>query len=644
VFKKSIASSLALLCLWILGDPVASWGQAFVPLAPAPNDLHLPVRVSLRDTEVALDQREPKSIAPPDAPDNNLPTADSYPPESRPYFRTPFNAPLGFTGPSSVEPEEFQNTSHFVPIEDRWRIGQPTWDRYGKSHPAGDDYPFVQGAWYDPYNQNVLKGDFPIAGQDIFVKLQFKQLNLFEYRQTPIPTTPFEATQNPALNEFFGNPNQFLFYQNNSAAIDLFQGDAAFKPVDWRLRLNAIFNQNYFKAQELGVVSPDVTKGTNRHKTDWALEEWFYESKIADTSPNYDFLSARVGSQPFVSDFRGFIFADINRGVRVFGNRLSNQDQYNIVWFDQTEKDTNSLLNTFDDRHQNTVILNYYRQDLIFPGYNAEVSFHYNRDKASTEFDRNDFLVRPDPVGVFAPHQVDAYYLGLAGNGHIHRVNISHALYYVLGKDELNPLAGRPQDISAFMGALELSYDRDWARFRCSYFYASGDSDPNDDRATGFDAILDNPNFAGGEFSYWNRQQIRLFGVNLVQRQSLIPNMRSSKAQGQTNFVNPGIQLVNAGFDADLTTKTKLITNANYLWFNHTAPLETYVFQGEIRDQIGLDLSAGLEYRPLLNNNVVFIGGLSGLIVGNGFRDLYQPLNGHVSDLAAGFFEATFEY
>lgn len=587
---------------------------------------------------------QPSSIASPEAGSNQLPDAEIYLPETAPFYRSKFNAPLGYTGPSSVMPTENQSTSHFIPIEDRWRIGSPTWDRYGKGHPPGDDYPFVQGAKLDPYNQNVLKGDYPIIGQDTFLRLQFKQLNLFEARQTPIPTTPFEATQDPFQNEFFGNPNQIFFTQYNSAGFDLFKGDAAFKPNDWRLRVNCIFNQNYLNVRELAVVNPDVRKGRNRHKTDFAIEEWFYETKIADMSPNYDFLSIRAGSQPFTSDFRGFIFSDINRGVRLFGNRLANQDQYNVVWFDQTEKDTNSLLNTFDDRHQNTLILNYIRQDFIFPGYNSEVSFHYNNDQASTEFDRNDFLVRPDPVGVFAEHAVKSYYLGWAGNGHINRYNISHALYYVLGNDELNPLAGKRQDINAYMAALELSYDRDWARFRCSYFYASGDGNPNDDRANGFDAIFDNPNFAGGEFSYWNRQQIKLFGVNLVNRQSLLPDLRSSKFQGQTNFVNPGIQIINTGFDADLTPKTKLITNANYLWFNQTETLETFLFQGNVHNQIGLDLSAGLEYRPFLNNNVMFVGGISGLIVGKGFRDLYQPLNGHVSDLAAGFFEATFEY
>lgn len=591
-----------------------------------------------------LGSTEPKSLQPLGAPTNALPEPQVLGPSTSPFFRSWFFPPTGFTGGTSIEPTERQNTDHFIPIEDRWRIGTPTWDRYGKGHPPVDDYPFIQGAWWDPYNQNVLKGDYPIAGQDVFMRLGFRTMNLTEYRQTPIPTTPTEATQNPGEFEFFGNPNQFLFAQYNSASIDLFKGDSVFRPFDWRFKVNVIFNQNYLKVYELGVVSPDVTDGTNRHRTFWSLEEWFYESKIADMSPNYDFVSVRAGSQFFSSDFRGFIFADTNRAVRLFGNRLSNQDQYNVIWFDQTEKDTNSFLNTLDDRHQNTLIANYYRNDFVFPGYNTQVSFHYNRDQASTKFDDNGFLVRPDPVGVYAPHQVDAYYLGWSGNGHINRYNVSHAAYYVTGNDELNPLAGRAQEIHAFMGALELSYDRDWARFRCSYFYASGDSDPNDTQANGFDAIFDNPNFAGGEFSYWNRQQVRLFGVNLVQRQSLIPNLRSSKFQGQTNFVNPGIQLVNFGFDADLTTKFKWINNANYLWFNQTESLEVYTFQEKVRNEIGLDLSSGVEYRPLLNNNILIVGGISGLLVGNGFRDLYQPLYGSVPDLAAGFFEATFEY
>ncbi len=81
------------------------------------------------------------------------------------------DAPLGFTGPSSIVPREGQTSSHFVPIEDRWRIGLPEWDRYGLNHPPLDDYPYKLGRKHDPYHQNVLKGDYPIIGQHTFLNI-----------------------------------------------------------------------------------------------------------------------------------------------------------------------------------------------------------------------------------------------------------------------------------------------------------------------------------------------------------------------------------------------------------------------------------------------------------------------------------------
>ena len=51
----------------------------------------------------------------------------------------PVDPPLGFTGPSGILPREQQESSHFVPMEDRWRIGFPEWDRYGRGHPFLDD-------------------------------------------------------------------------------------------------------------------------------------------------------------------------------------------------------------------------------------------------------------------------------------------------------------------------------------------------------------------------------------------------------------------------------------------------------------------------------------------------------------------------
>jgi hypothetical protein len=558
---------------------------------------------------------------------------------------TPLDAPTGFTGPSGVLPREGQTDPHFVPMEDRWRIGFPEYDRYGKGHPPVDDYPFVLGHWWDPFNQNVLKGDYPIIGQNTFLEVTATSRNFAEYHEVPIPTTPFESTANPNSQPFFGRPNQFLYQHFFILSLDLFHGDAAFKPIDWRVKVTPIFNVNYLAGQELGIVNPDVRRSVDRGRTFMALQEWFVETKLADISPNYDFVSVRAGSQPFNSDFRGFIFKDTNRAVRLFGTRNSNREQFNIAFFAQQEKDTNSELNTFEDRHQRILIANYYVQDCIWPGYTSQVSMHYNRDDPTFKFDKNDFLVRPDPVGVFTPHGLDVVYVGWTGDGHINRLNINHAFYWALGRDSLNNIANQPQDISAQLAAVELSYDRDWIRFRTSFLWASGDRDPNNSHATGFDGIFENPNFAGGMFTYWQRQSVRLLGVNLVNRGSLFPDLRSSRIQGQSNFVNPGLYLFNVGADFEVTPKCRIITNVNPMWFDNTAVLKTFVFQERIRQGIGTDMSMGVEYRPHLNNNVIFTAGVAGLVPGGGFRDIYSNF---VSDakrpLLASFIDMALTY
>jgi hypothetical protein len=301
-------------------------------------------------------------------------------------------------------------------------------------------------------------------------------------------------------------------------------------------------------------------------------------------------------------------------------------------------------LNTFNDRRQNLVFANWYHQDFLFPGYTAQFSLTYNNDPRSFKFDNNRFLVRPDPVGAFQPHEIDVGYFGWAGDGHVGRYNLTHQFYWAFGRDSLNPLANQAQTINAQMFAIEGSYDRDWIRFRASFFWSSGDHNINNSHATGFDSILDAPNFAGGPFSYWNRQQIPLFGVNLVQRLSLIPDLRSSKIQGQSNFVNPGLLLPTLGADIDLTPKLKIFNNMNVLWFDQTNVLEHFLFDGRIDRFIGFDLSSGFEYRPFLNEHAVVFLGMSILLPGQGFRDLYNHFSDRVDPLLAAFMNVNFAF
>ena len=170
---------------------------------------------------------------------------------------------------------------------------------------------------------------------------------------------------------------------------------------------------------------------------------------------------------------------------------------------------------------------------------------------------------------------------------------------------------------------------------------------------------MDNPNFAGGGFSYWVRQGLPLTGtgLELKGRNSLLPALRSGKLEGQPNFMNPGLFLLGAGLDADVTPKLKAFLNVNFLRFDRTAILERVLFQPKIRHDIGIDYSLGVRWRPVLNDNMIVTAGIAALQAGDGLRDVYTETTFTLGDngleqkrgfpystLYSGFLSLTFTY
>ena len=494
------------------------------------------------------------------------------------------------------------------PVPDRWRLQPP-------------------GPWYDPYNQNVLKGDYPLFGQDIFLRLTGIARTDLEGRSAPTPSGA--SANNPGSYTFFGNDNALIYDQKFAARIEVQKGATAFKPFDWQVVVEGVVDVNHLGVFENGVVSPDVVDGTTRTTNYAALQQASAEVHLMDLSANYDSLSAKIGRQPFNSDFRSLIFSDVNQGARLFGSANGNRYQYNLAYFYQAEKDTNSGLNTFDQRDQQIVTANLYVQDLLALGYQHEFSVLYDRDCGTCSgfvYDNQGFLVRPDPVGIATPHNLDVVYLGWTSEGHVGPVNVSHAVYEAVGHDTNNPIAGRAVDVNGQLAFLELSMDRDWMRYQASAFFSSGDDNPRDGTARGFDSVLDAPKIMGGEFSYWNRQSIRITdrgGIALMQNNSIIPDLRSSKIQGQAEFVNPGLAMFNLGATAEVTPTLTAVANANYIRFVTTAPLELVLKQPNIGEDVGVDLSIGVEYRPLLNNNIIVKGFAAILQPVGGFKDIF---------------------
>jgi hypothetical protein len=574
---------------------------------------------------IALPANAPPPAGLPQLPAPNAPataTESSVPG----YSGAKQNPDLGTSTQTPPEPATFPPDGDVFQTEpNRWRVTMPDWDRYG----TGGEHPYVQGSKWDPFDRNKWKGDVPIFGQQTFFNFTAISDTLIDGRRVPVPSDV--STARPGSSDFFGKGEQLFLDQLFLFSFDLFHGDAAFRPVDWRIRVTPVVSLNYLDVRELGIVNINVRDGTTRLDSHLGFQELFGEVKIHDLSPNFDFVSVRAGIQEFNADFRGFLFVDEQPGVRFFGNFDSNRWQYNLAYFNLLEKNTNSGLNTWGRRKQQVIVANVYKQDFLFQGYTAQFSVDYNDDAPSIHYDDNGFLVRPSPVGVviannqIQPHAIHVAYLGWTGDGHIGRVNLTHAFYQALGTDSFNPLAGRPVTINAQMAALELSVDKDWIRFKGSAFYASGSANPRSGEARGFDAIEDFPEFAGGIFSLWNREGIRLTGagVNLTSPDSLLPSLRSDKDEGQANFVNPGIFLANLGTDFDLTPKLRGFVNVNYLRFEDTEPLELLLFQAPIHHTIGVDSSLGVRYRPPLTENISITAGAAALVPGQGLRDIY---------------------
>lgn len=513
------------------------------------------------------------------------------------------------------EGREFVECAPAVP--DRWRLAE--------------NLGILKTRWWDPYNQNTIKGDRPIFGKDWFFVASIVSDTIAEPRSFPIPVG-VQTTTDPGDLDVFGDSDSFAFNQNLITSFSLIKGSTAFKPQDLEFRLTPVFNYNYARVAEKRILYVEPSEDLDRHDGFIGLQEAFIDYHLRNVSERYDFDSVRVGIQPFSSDFRGFLFQDNQLGVRFFGNRDNNRFQYNLAAFMRLEKDTNSGLNdvTVAPREDYVFFANLYRQDLPFPGMTSQVTMVYNmnRERSDIEVDKNGFPVRPALLGNLRGRNYDVAYLGYNADGRIGRINLTASAYYALGKDRNSIFTDQSATINSYFAAIEPSYDRDWARFRLSGLIASGDGDPYDDTEHGFDAIFENPQFAGADTSYWIRQGIpfigggRVIGVN--GRNGLLPDLRSTKEQGQSNFNNPGLILVGAGADFDVLPELRISFNANRLWFQKTDTLEALRMQGNIDNSIGWDISSAAIYRPTFVQNVVLRLSGAALKPGDGFKALYD--------------------
>ncbi len=531
--------------------------------------------------------------------------------------RIPRQRPGGKPRPARKTAEEKTRALpyEFIPVPDRWRIVESVG---------------VEESWFDPYNRNPLKADRPVFGKDWFVNIVAISDSLFEPRRVPTPVGA-QGNRRSSTLDIFGDEEQYLLSETLIFSLSLLKGDTVFKPPDYEFRFTPVWNFNYTRAEVVGLLHIDPRRGIRRYDHDFGIQELFVDKHLRNVSDRYDFDSLRVGIQGFSSDFRGFLFQDNQPGIRLFGTRWNNRIQYNLAWFNRLEKDINSGLNsTFQRRKDHIFLANVYLQDFPVLGFTLQATaIHNNNDEGErrAKFDKNGFIQRPPPRGDERPYNYQVTYLGLNGDGHVGRANLTFAGYYVFGDVDRDVIARRDIDVSAYMAAAELSIDFDWVRLKLYGLAASGDNQPFDDEANGFDAIFENPQFAGAETSFFLRQGIPLIaggGLAVSGRNGLLPSLRSSKEQGQSNFVNPGLGMVGIGADLDVLPELRVTVNASYLDFENTSVLRVLRAQGPIDNHIGEDVSVGIIYRPFFSNNIVLRASGAVLFPGDGFKQLFN--------------------
>jgi hypothetical protein len=505
------------------------------------------------------------------------PNSACPPPASEPVRQRPGEEPPQRLQPAECDPTRLPTPSASplpgsIPV-DRWRII----DSLG--HPDNR---------LDPYaTNNPLKGDRPIRGADDFSVLTLSSNSLLESRHVP--------TSKSAITGRLDGRQQLFDSQTASIDAVLYEGDTIFRPPDYQLRITPILNY-----------SSTNTGAAKTTTTSVGAQAFFFEKHLRDVSAQYDFDSVRIGIQPVTSDFRGFVLADQPLGLRFFGTRDNDIYQYSAGWFRRLPKNA-ARQNRLDGGipANDVVMANLYIQDLVKAGLTSEFVVIYDRSRAPGT---HVGLGGANPTFTTgARHDYDVVYLGYSADGHIGRLNLTGSVYEVIGRESEAVFTGRTSSVQASFAALELSRDFDWIRIRGSGLYASGDGNPLDGQSHGFDGINQSAIFAGTDSTFFIHQRLPLVlnAIDLKQRDSLFPSLRSTADTGESNFTNPGLELFGIGADLDLAPSLRVSFDVDRLMFDRTATLQFILGGPAISRSIGTDASMDAIYRPFISQNVI---------------------------------------
>ena len=450
----------------------------------------------------------------------------------------------------------------------------------------------------DTYNQNRIKGDFPLAGKwfgeaDIFQTYVLKERRNLDFTNV-IPDQTFHSHNN-------------FQDENGIFGFEIRHNDDRFFPSDFRIHIDGSADWK-----------SDINAVNTSAQGHGQVFDAFSDVQLHNFgNVNFNQVFLRGGIQTFKSDFHGLIFNDVGLGGRIFGNSLSNRVRYDFVVLKLFQKDAVSGFIDFSKPSQHTVLISRFTwEDFLVTGWNSEWSVHWNHDPRKINHSDSNQL------------NLDTYYLGTTLNGNLGRFIFNPAIYGVFGTADHLIDGDRVQhDVRAWTGVLDLEYPIDELKFRVGYVYESGERGGSTSKTdTGFDAISDAVTLFGGPFSYWVGEDIKYAKGDFVRANSFDPSLRGTN--NQANYVNPGLQLVNAGFDTTVTPRVAVSVNVNWLYFNNIGTYNTNNIVNGVpttttisHHNAGVEENIFIRWKPFLRQRNDFF------IVDTGFSVL-QPLAG----------------
>jgi len=420
---------------------------------------------------------------------------------------------------------------------------------------------------------------------------------LYKFNATPemLREKPLEAKRltDNILYRTSGSVEGIAEYRDNYTFNSSNDSDTGFKrengfgEVVARFSVDLLHPEAVWSARVSGAVDYLMDRGNSALKDEFdgnsngtyfdaALEEAWFEAKAFNT-PN----CLRVGVQEFKSDFLGLIYNDNDLGVRLFGER--EKLKWNMAYFYKTKHDEVSEFFDFDDADQDVFIAT---AQFDVGTVSVIPSFHYNRDR------RDD-------------RELDVAYLGAAHYGMVGPFATTAAFYYAFGEDDnavFNP--AESQDISAFHFVADVGYPIGKHTPHVGIFYTSGDDDPNDGDAEGFDSIYDTIGVWGNNGIIID-DRINLGSLTVLRNNSAIPSLRDFYESA--NFINPGVLAFNLGFVSNWTDKFATDVNLTYFQWNETAVLEA-ALGTDVGDNVGWETNVSSTYKWNDNLSFTFAG------------------------------------